>query len=151
MENSCLNNVLCLFCILNEKKGQKRADFDMEVCNFLCFGSAIRSLCQKLFLWENMCTSNCALPMSQNCFLFGFRLYIHSNIIALISEYHLDSRNSLFTEINQCRVGQKRHISGVICRLCQKHFFFEKMYTLSCAPLSALKLHFYLVSGHICI
>ena len=30
----------------------------MEVCNFLCFGSAIWSLCQKLFLLENMCTPN---------------------------------------------------------------------------------------------
>ena len=93
MENSCLNN---------SQKGQKRADFDMEVCNFLCFGSAIWSLCQKLFLLENMCTSNCALPMSLNCVLFSFRLYIHSDIIALTSEYHLHSRSLLFTEINRC-------------------------------------------------
>ena len=92
------------------KKGQKRADFDMEVCNFLCFGSAIWSLCQKQFLLENMCTTNCALPMSQTAFLFGFRLYIQSDMIALTSEYHLHTRNSLLTEINRCRVGQKRHI-----------------------------------------
>ena len=39
-----------------------------------------------------------------------------------------------------------RHLPAV-----SKTFFFEKMYTSSCAPLSALKLHFYLVSGHICI
>ena len=116
----------------------------MEVCNCLCFGSAIWSLCQKLFFLENMCTSNCALPMSQNCFLFGFRLYIHSNIISLTSEYHLHSRNLLFMEINRCRVGQKRHISGVICRLCQKLFFFEKMYTSSCAPVKCIKTAFLL-------
>ena len=29
--------------------------------------------------------------------------------------------------------------------------FLEKMGTSSCAPLSALKLHFYSVSGHICM
>ena len=101
------------------KKGQKRADFDMEVCNFLCFGSAIWSLCQKLFLLENMCTTNCALPMSQIAFLIGFRLYIQSDMIALTSEYHLHARNSLLTEINRCRLGQKRHIRGVIWWLCQ--------------------------------
>ena len=92
------------------KKGQKIADFDMEVCTFLCFGSAIWSLCQKLFLLENMCTTNCALPMSQTAFLLGFWLYIQSDMIALTSEYHLHARNSLLTEINRCRVGQKRHI-----------------------------------------
>ena len=92
------------------KKGQKRADFDMEVCTFLCFGSAICSLCQKLFLLENMCTTNCALLMSQTAFLFGFWLYIQSDMIALTSEYHLHARNLLLTEINRCRMGQKRHI-----------------------------------------
>ena len=100
----------------------------MEVCNFLCFGSAIRSLCQKLFLLEKyvhieLCTPN---ESKLRYFLVSGYIYIHINIIALTSEYHLDSKNSLFTEINRCRVGQKRHISAVICRLCQKPFFFGK-------------------------
>ena len=37
-------------------------------------------------------------------------IYIQSDMIALTSEYHLHARNSLLTEINRCRVGQKRHI-----------------------------------------
>ena len=55
------------------KKGQKRADLDMEVCIFFCFGSAIWSLSQKLFFLENMCTTNSALQMSQNCVFIWFQ------------------------------------------------------------------------------
>ena len=64
----------------------------------------------KTISFGKMCTTNCALSMSQTAFLFGFRLYVQSDMIALTSEYHLHARNSLLTEINRCRVGQKRHI-----------------------------------------
>ena len=57
------------------------------------------------YVHNELCT-----PNESNCFLFGFRLYIQSDMIALTSEYHLHARNSLLTEINRCRVGQKRHI-----------------------------------------
>ena len=53
-----------------------------------CHLSAVSKLKFKM-----MCTSKCAIPMSQNCVLFSFWLEIHLNIITLTSEYHFRSRN----------------------------------------------------------
>ena len=78
----------------------------------------------------------------KTAFLFGFRLYIHSDMIALTSEYHLHARNSLLTEINRCRLGQKRHIRGVICGFVNNSFFGKnvhiKLCTLKCIKTAFL-------------
>ena len=117
------------------KKGQKRADFDMERCNFLCFGSAIWSLCQKLLLLENVCTTNCALPVSQNCVFIWFQaIYIYSDMIALTSEYHLHARNSLLTEINRCRVASS---GGFV-----NNYIFGKNVHIELCPLKCIKTAF---------
>ena len=70
------------------------------------------------FFWK-ICAQRIVHSLESKRFFFGFRLYIHSDMIALPSEYHLHARNSLLTEINRCRVGQKCHIRGVIWWLCQ--------------------------------
>ena len=84
-------------------------------------------------------------------FLFGFILYIQSNIITLTSEYHFLSQKSLFTDIERSMLsGSKtahtwRHLPA-LSKTC-----FGKNVHIELRTLKSSKLRFYSVSGHIYI
>ena len=79
-----------------------------------------------------MCTSNCALPMSQNCVFIWF----HTIYTVKYNNPHFRipfsfSKIVIYWQSDRCWVGQKWHTRGAICWLCQK-LFLEVMCTSSC-------------------